>query len=282
MKAAKNEKIMDYLSCPLDDVVDREKKSGNIGFLSNSNGKKKEFKPGFLKKKDGSGNSRFRGRGKPRFSSWKSRSFKKPYFNNRLSNSKFSKYNSKKFFKNTSNNHSSRYGSDKFKSNYNKSYVSRKAINKSSGIGYRGKMINKSRKVFKNPPTSRTVISKNLNSYKTVKVPIKKFSNLNISLHRKNRVFGLSGNRTNALSIKKNKIGALNKSKLIRKGVKKSIGGIKSRKITNGKFKPMNKYFLSKIKIVTSLNKIPSPLKEQKDTEVNLPESLNNTVKKNE
>ncbi|CAD2096958.1 hypothetical protein YYG_04871 [Plasmodium vinckei petteri] len=279
MKSAKNEKIMDYLSCPLDDVVDREKKSGNIGFLSNSNGKKKEFKPGFLKKKDGSGNSRFRGRGKPRFSSWKSRSFKKPYFSKRLSNSKFGKYGGKKNFKNGSGNHSSRYGSDKFKSGYNKSYVSRKAIGKSGGIGYRRKLGNKSRKLFKNTPT-KTVISKNMNSYKTVKLPAKKFSNLNISLHRKNRAFGLSGNRTSALSIKKSKIGALNKSKLIRKGVKKSIGGIKSRKSASGKFKPMNKYFLSKIKIVTSLNKVPSPLKEQKDTEVNLPESLNNTVKK--
>ncbi|KEG00477.1 conserved Plasmodium protein, unknown function [Plasmodium vinckei vinckei] len=277
MTSAKNEKIMDYLSCPLDDVVDREKKSGNIGFLSNSNGKKKEFKPGFLKKKDGSGNSRFRGRGKPRFSSWKSRNFKKPYFGKRLSNSKFGKYGGKKFFKNGS----SRYG-DKFKSGYNKNYVSRKTISKSGGIGYRRKLGNKSRKLFKNTSGSKTAISKNLNSYKTIKGPAKKFSNLNISLHRKNRAFGLSGNRTSALSIKKSKIGALNKSKLIRKGVKKSIGGAKGRKSASGKFKPMNKYFLSKIKIVTSLNKVPSPLKEQKDTEVNLPESLNNTVKKTE
>lgn len=40
----KNEKIMDYLSCPLDDVVDREKKSGKNSLLKSSSTKKSDYK----------------------------------------------------------------------------------------------------------------------------------------------------------------------------------------------------------------------------------------------
>ncbi|SBT00682.1 conserved Plasmodium protein, unknown function [Plasmodium malariae] len=272
---------MDYLSCPLDDVVHREKKSGKNSFLNVNNTKKNEFKTNFFKKKDLTQGSSFRGRRRSRFSSRRSGSFKKPFFSNRLSNNQFNKYKSRKFyssgrdyFKGRTNSYSSHYGYDSYKTPYNKNFLNRRTNNniKTSGTIYRGNLIKKkTRKVFKNSAPSRTIISQKLNSYKTVPVPAKKFNNLNISLYRKNMSYGLGAKRSLNTAV-------VNKSKIIRKGTKKSNVITKSRKSVNGsKFKPLNKYFLSKIKIVTSLNKIPSPLKEQKDTEVNLPESLNST-----
>ncbi|CRG95372.1 conserved Plasmodium protein, unknown function [Plasmodium gallinaceum] len=271
MKSEKNEKIIDYLSCPLDDVVDREKKSGKNSFLKPNNTKKNEFNTNYIKKKDSLQGSNYRAR-KSRYVNRKAGSYKKYFFNNRLSNKKYNKYKSRSFyggrdyFKSRNNNYSS-HAFDNYKNPYNKKFVNNR--NKISNNIYRGNLTkNKTRKIFKKSQPARTVISKRLNSYKTVQVPTKKFNNLNISLYRKNRTFTLSNKRPKTIPVNKNKV--------IRKGTKK-ITNTSSRKNSNAsKFKPLNKYFLSKIKIVTSLNKIPSPLKEQKDTEVNLPESLNN------
>ncbi|SBT31699.1 conserved Plasmodium protein, unknown function [Plasmodium ovale wallikeri] len=288
MKSEQNEKLMDYLSCPLDDVVDREKRNGKNSFLNVNNLKKKEYKTNFFKQKELTQNSSFRGRGRSRFLNRRSGSFKKPYFSNRFSNSNYNNYKSRYFysgsrdyFKNRANSYSSPYGYDNQKTPYNKNFISRRSsINHTPGTVFRGSLIsNKTRKIFKNTPPSRTIISQKLNSYKTVQVPVQKFNNVNISLHRKNRTFAMSSNRptTTVTPVKKSNVSTLNKSKIIRKGTSKATVSAGTRKSLNGsKFKPLNKYFLSKIKIVTSLNKIPSPLKEQKDTEVNLPESLNN------
>ncbi|CRG98767.1 conserved Plasmodium protein, unknown function [Plasmodium relictum] len=272
MKSEKNEKIIDYLSCPLDDVVDREKKSGKNSFLKPSNTKKSEFNTNYMKKKDSIQGSNFRAR-KLRYVNRKTGNYKKYFYNNRLSNKKFNKYkrsfySGRDYYKSRNNNYSSHYAFDNYKSPFNKKFVNNR--NKTSSSIYRGNLTkNKTRKIFKKSQPARTVISKRLNSYKTVQVPAKKFNNLNISLYRKNRSFTLSNKRPKTVPVNKNKV--------IRKGTKKITKNTNSRKNSNGsKFKSLNKYFLSKIKIVTSLNKIPSPLKEQKDTEVNLPESLNN------
>ncbi|KYO03542.1 hypothetical protein PGSY75_0210900 [Plasmodium gaboni] len=279
----KNEKIMDYLSCPLDDVVDREKKSGKNSLLKSSSTKKSDYKKSsiFSKKRDShKKGSSFRGR-RSGFISRKSGSFKKPYYNNRLINKTYNNYkgrnvhNGREYFKGRSGSFGSRVF-DNRKGSFKKRFTSNR--NKASVKSFRGNgSNNKGRKSFNKAPTSRTVVTKRLNNYKTAPAPMKKFNNLNISLFRKNRTFALNTKRSKPVGTIKSNV----PRKRIKKGLKKGILKSKTRKSTSGsKFKPLNKYFLSKIKIVTSLNKIPSPLKEQKNTEVNLPESLNNTTAK--
>ncbi|CAI7718503.1 conserved Plasmodium protein, unknown function [Plasmodium vivax] len=300
MKSEQNEKIMDYLSCTLDDVVDREKKSGKNSLLNLKSSKKYDYKSKFFSKKDlTQSSSGYRGRGggggRSKFtSSRRPGSFKKPFFSKRLIDKKYNSYKSRKFysgpsrdyFKTRPSSYNSHYAYDSHNIPYNnKNFVNRKnMINsvKSSGTTYMGGSSvakSKPRKVFKPIPSSRTtVITSSANSYKTVPVPTPKLSNLNISLYRNKRTVAVTNNRpTTNLSVRRNNVSTVNKSKVVRKGIQKTTINAKTRKTINGsKFKPLNKYFLSKIKIVTSLNKIPSPLKEQKDTEVNLPESLNN------
>ncbi|GAB64989.1 hypothetical protein PCYB_041910 [Plasmodium cynomolgi strain B] len=277
MKSEQNEKIMDYLSCTLDDVVDREKKSGKNSLLNLKNSKKYDYKSKFFSKKDlTQSSSGYRGRGggggRSKFtSSRRPGSFKKPFFSKRLIDKKYNSYKSRKFysgpsrdyFKGRPSTYNSHYAYDSHNIPYNnKNFVNRKNIIssvKSSGTTYMG-------------------VTSSANSYKTVQVPRHKLSNLNISLYRNKRTVAVSSNRpTTNLSVRRNNVSTVNKSKVVKKGIQKTTIKAKTRKTINGsKFKPLNKYFLSKIKIVTSLNKIPSPLKEQKDTEVNLPESLNN------
>ncbi|GAW79499.1 hypothetical protein, conserved [Plasmodium gonderi] len=301
MKSGQNEKIMDYLSCPLDDVVNREKKSGRNSFLNINNSRKNNYKASFFKKKDlTQSSSGYRGRGggggRSRFTS-RPGSFKKPFFSNRLINKKFNNYKNKKlytggrdYFKSRPSSYNSHYTYDNHKIPYkNKNFFNRRNINnivKSPGTTYRGSSSSiakiKPRKIFKKaaPPPRTTVISSNLNSYQSVHAPRPRFNNLNISLYRNKRVITANNNiikSTTNPSLKRSNVSTVNKSKVVRKGIQKTTIKTKTRKgVTGSKFKPLNKYFLSKIKIVTSLNKIPSPLKEQKDTEVNLPESLNN------
>ncbi|EUD66803.1 hypothetical protein C922_02788 [Plasmodium inui San Antonio 1] len=300
MKSGQNEKIMDYLSCTLDDVVDKEKKSGKNSILNLNNSKKYDYKSKFFSKKDlTQSSSGYRGRGgggeRSKFtSSRRPGSFKKPFFSKRLIDKKYNNFRSKKiysgpsrdYFKSRPSAHNSRYAYESHNIPYNnKNFVNKKnLINsvKSSGTTYVGSSSvakSKPRKIFKPIPSSRTtVITSSANSYKTVQVPSQKLSNLNISLFRNKRTVALRTNRpTTNLSVKRSNVSTVNKSKVVRKAIQKTTIKAKTRKSVNGsKFKPLNKYFLSKIKIVTSLNKIPSPLKEQKDTEVNLPESLNN------
>ncbi|KJP86553.1 hypothetical protein AK88_03844 [Plasmodium fragile] len=305
MKSEQKEKIMDYLSCTLDDVVHREKRSGKKSLLNLNNSKNNNYKSKFFGKKDlTQSSSGYRGKGgggKTKFiSSKKSGSFKKPFFSKRLIDKKYNSYKSRKFysgqnrdyFKSRPGSRNSHYAYDSHNIPYNnKNFVNRKnLINsvKSSGTTYKGGSSvakSKPRKIFKPIPSSRsTVIASNANSYKSVQVPNHKLSNLNISLYRNKRTVAVSNKRpTTNLSVRRNNVITAKKSKVVKKGIQKTTIKAKTKKTANGsKFKPLNKYFLSKIKIVTSLNKIPSPLKEQKDTEVNLPESLNNPTARKE
>ncbi|CAA9986743.1 conserved Plasmodium protein, unknown function [Plasmodium knowlesi strain H] len=299
MKSQQSERIMDYLSCTLDDVVNKEKRSGKKSFLNLKHTQKYNYKSRFLSKKDlTQSSSGYRGRGgggRSKFTSSRtSGSFKKPFFSKRLIDKKHNTYQGRKFysgastdyFKSRPSTRNSHYAYDTHNIPYNNKYfVNKKNMIhsvKSSGTTYMsGSSIarSKPRKIFKPIPSHKsTVITSSANTYKSVQAPNHKLSNLNISLYRNKRTVAVSNNRpTTNLSVKRNKVITANKSKVVRKGIQKTTIQPKTRKTINGsKFKPLNKYLLSKIKIVTSLNKIPSPLKEQKDTEVNLPESLNN------
>ncbi|ANQ06449.1 Uncharacterized protein PCOAH_00008880 [Plasmodium coatneyi] len=287
MRSQQSERIMDYLSCTLDDVVDKEKKSGKKSLLNLKNSQKYNYKSKFFSKKDlTKSSSGYRGRGgggRSKFSSSRtSGSFKKPFFSKRLIDKKYNTYKSRKFYSGTSTGYfksrpstrNSQHAYDTHNIPYNNKYF----VNKKNMISSVARR--RPRKIFKPIPSHKsTVITSSANTYNSVHVPNHKLSNLNISLYRNKRTVAVSNNRpTTNLSIKRNKVITANKSKVVRKGIQKTTIKPKTRKTISGsKFKPLNKYLLSKIKIVTSLNKIPSPLKEQKDTEVNLPESLNNS-----
>lgn len=261
MNNERKDKVLDYLSRPLDEVANLERQNGRSTNPVSSNGAFPQDETWNARNRNRRGVSGY-SRGGP-FSSNRNRRY---YFRN--SSSSFRGRNSRRTVSYRGRNTYSG-PSQKFNASGKFSAV-RSRRGKGTGGTRRGLIRNTSRKIFKKTGGSvRKVLDTAPKSYTTERAGMKKYGNMNISLHRKNEIFPSSANRAKD-------------SGRIGRGVQNrtSTQGnniVNGRKVVNAsRFEPLNKQALSKIKIVTSLQKVPSPLKEQQDTAVNLPESLNN------
>lgn len=259
MNNERKDKVLDYLSRPLDEVANLEKKNGR-NTKSVGNG---------AYKKDGSWNVRNQNRRTPGFprrgGKYSSNRDRRYYFKNSSYRGRSSRRTVSYRGRNTFTGPAQKYNS------FGK-FASSRTSRRGKGLANtsrRGLIRNTSRKIFKKPATSvRTVLNTAANTYAMVRPAAKKYTNMNISLHRKNETYPSSVNRAKDNS----RIGRGVQNRTSTQG--NNI--VNGRKVVNtSRFEPLNKQALSKIKIVTSLQKVPSPLKEQQDTAVNLPESLN-------
>lgn len=257
MTNERKDKVLDYLSRPLDEVANLEKKNGR-NTKSVGNG---------TYKKEGSWNMRSRGRRVPghmrRGGKYSSKRDRRYYFRNSNRGRgprRLVSYRGRNTFT----------GSAKKYNSYGKFTSLRSRRGKElANTSRRALLRNTSKKIFKPTNSVRTVVNTAGNMFTTVRPSARRYTNMNISLYRKNDTYPSSLNRgkDNARGGR----GVQNRTST------QGINIINGRKIVNtSKFDTLNKQALSKIKIVTSLQKVPSPLKEQQDTAVNLPESLNN------